>query len=109
MGLSVCGSLKEVNIPEGVLYIGNMNLYSMYAISTITFPNSLQLMGYFILKDCRSLKEVHIKAVVPPDAENEYLLPFENMTVPLYVPKGCKEIYQTSKVWSVFSNIIHIT
>ena len=106
MGFSVCGSLKEVNIPEGVLYIGNMNLYSMYAISTITFPYSLRLMGHSILKDCRNLSEVHIKSVIPPDAENEYVLPFENMTVPLYVPRGCRDIYQASKVWSVFSNII---
>jgi hypothetical protein len=28
------------------------------------------------------------------------------MTVPLYVPKGCKESYQASKVWSVFANIV---
>ena len=106
MGFSACGSLKEVNIPEGVLYIGYMNFCSMHTMSTITFRSSLLMMGNTILSDCRSLKEVHVKAVVPPYSEYENVLPFSNMTVPLYVPKGCKESYEASNVWSVFSNII---
>lgn len=105
-GLSYCSELGELGLPEGINHIGSMNFQSMYKLTSITFPSNLQMTGYMILGDCKNLKEIHIKAPVPPIAENEYLKPFESMNIPLYVPIGSLELYRASDVWSVFSNII---
>ncbi len=42
----------------------------------------------------------------PPDVDASIFSSALSRKTPLYVPKGCKEAYQTAPVWGEFTNII---
>lgn len=52
--------------------------------------------------NCDALESVKVKPTTPPYL---YDNSFSNYSVPLEVPKGCKEAYQTAQGWSNFTNI----
>lgn len=104
-GITYCGELGELVLPESIYHIGDGNFTSMYKLTSITFPSHLQTIGYMTLVNCKNLKEIHIKAAIPPTA-NGYLKPFERMDIPLYVPAGSLKLYKASSVWATFSNIM---
>ena len=52
---------------------------------------------------CNQLEYVKVLPTNPPSLFDDS---FSNFSVPLRVPKGCKEIYQTAQGWRKFNNIL---
>lgn len=88
-------------------------------------PNKLQIIKMSAFNECNSLKSVTIPATVefiyqeafancnalesvkalPDKPPFLYDNSFSNFSIPLRVPKGCKEVYKTAQGWKNFTNI----
>lgn len=93
-------------------------------ISELRFPNSLNKISGFrstgTLNDIyfgseltelsgfweSSAKDIYIKAIAPPNLDEQAFNDNLFIDSKLHVPSGCKSIYSTSNIWSRFWNII---
>lgn len=106
------GKMREVTVPEGVVYIANIVIDSK--CEKITLPSSLRQV-YCISRvalgmrriDVKNLKEIHLKSMEPPIiGEYQCDLTYEQTSrINLYVPKGTKGAYMKHLTWRNF-NII---
>ena len=106
-------NLKEVEFPEGLLYIAE--LWVREDCQKIVFPSTLKRIESFgragsygdvTAFQIKNLREVHLKSATPPelghfDYKYEHLI---NAT--LYVPKGSKSAYMKHLKWRQFGNIV---
>lgn len=106
-----CTGLTLVNIPDGVTSIAREAFGGCGRLASITIPNSVTYVGTLVFDGCDQLKEIHCKALIPP---NTGASPFYNALWPakfdinsckLYIPKGTVSAYR-STVWGIFANII---
>lgn len=102
-----CSSLPAVALPEGMTEIGVNAFYKCTSLNTIALPSTLTVLGKSAFYECKNLAEIKISAAVPPVIQSNT---FKNVvkTIPLYVPKGSKEAYQTAQYWSEFTNVIEM-
>ncbi|MBO6187466.1 MAG: leucine-rich repeat protein [Prevotella sp.] len=120
-----CSSLTSVIIPNSVTTIGENAFENCGKMETLTLPNELQIIKKAMFKGCYNLKSVTIPASVefiyqeafancdalesvkakPGTPPFLYDNSFSNYSVPLEVPKGCKQDYQTAQGWKNFTNI----
>ena len=110
-----CDSLTSVNIPEGVTSIGEGTFCDCSSLTTVTIPASVKSIGYRAFFNCWDLESVISWIEEPFEIrddvfelydEKTYLLSSTSAT--LYVPKGCKERYESTTGWSRFTNIREI-
>lgn len=101
--------VKEMTFEEGIEGIG-LIMY-MYDLEFLSLPSTLKsikwIMGGFD-DDIYTLKNVEIKALVPPENQFDYYtiwdeIYFENCI--LHVPAGCVEAYRNAPGWCNFQNI----
>ncbi|MDR0603172.1 MAG: leucine-rich repeat protein [Bacteroidales bacterium] len=123
-----CSSLASVIIPNSVITIGDHAFYGCSSLTSVTFSDSLTNIGYNaffgcssltsiiipnsvtdiqsgVFEGCINLKEIHVKAIIPPKIA---FSTFTNVpdTVPVYVSCGMANHYRSSDGWSLFTNII---
>ncbi len=117
-----CTSLKSVIIKEGVKEIPWRAFNGCSSLEEITFPESLQSIDYQAFLGCRNLKSVvsYIQNPFPlydnvfdMGAEHPWRInlkssDWEWTSATLYVPKGCKEKYETTSGWMLFKNIVEM-
>ena len=118
-----CAYLKSVKLPES-LYIIGKNVFSncgvvsidlsdpvaeypeaiihYYGLESIVIPEHVEYIYQEAFSDCPSLKKIEVQPATPPFL---YDNSFSNFSVPLKVPKGCKEAYQSAQGWKNFTNI----
>ena len=110
-----CDSLTSVNIPEGVTSIGEGTFWDCSSLTTVTIPASVKSIGSRAFFNCWDLESVISWIEEPFEIrddvfelydEKTYLLSSTSAT--LYVPKGCKERYESTTGWSRFTNIREI-
>ena len=98
-----CESLSDVSfLPDGLKDIG-ISAFSYCKFQSITIPENVQSIGYGAFSECSELKEVHVKAAIPPTIGNAFIAcsPFD-----LYVPRGSKELYMAEPNWSEWARTI---
>lgn len=120
-----CYNLESVNIPNTVNSIGERAFYKCRNITSLTIPEDIQIIKKQTFYGCNALKNVIIPSKVefvyqeafancssleliealPTNPPFLYDNSFSNFSVPLKVPKGCKEAYQTAQGWKNFTNI----
>ncbi len=61
---SLCSSLREINLPDGLIHIGS-NAFSGLAITTIRLPESLYKIDSSAFSSCKNLEEI----VIPENIE----------------------------------------
>jgi len=117
--------IKELVIPEVVKTIGNCAFYYCSSLTSVTIPNSVTSIGNYAFNLCRSLKSL----IIPASVEYIYADAFGNCSalekvkvlaetppflhdkafskydIPLMVPVGCKEAYQSAHGWKNFTTI----
>ena len=119
---------KTTKIPDGVKVIGKNAFYYCQSLESIELPASITTIDEYAFYECGNLKSATIPANVRSIGDNAYgyckaieyvesqvEVPFEvgdnvfyqetKKTATLYVPKGSKFTYQSTKGWE-FENIV---
>ena len=125
---SGCYGLTSVTIPNSVTTIENNAFYECSGLTSVTIPNSVTTIGDWAFPYCSSLTEVTIPSSVT--SIGEYAFYMTNLTsvtaemgtpltiesetftnranATLYVPAGCKAVYETAQYWQDF-NIVELS
>ena len=108
-----CEKLKDIIIPEGVTWIGSLSFIKCESLTSITLPSTLkQIDGGMIFEGCTSLRDIHVKAVIPPILDEDWpnFIGDRNMFYGydaygvIYVPRGSVEAYK--RAWRYYDNNI---
>ena len=100
---SGCSGLTSVTIPNSVKSIGDYAFSWCTGLTSVSIPNSVMSIGYFAFSNCTGLKKF-ISYIKEPFETNCWN--YVNLSIPLYVPSGTKEKYQSTNYWNEFTNII---
>ena len=99
-------------IPNTVTTIANF-AYLGTAITSVTIPNSVTSIEGGAFMSCSALRSVICLATTPPHIEVGSIFgTFEDNTYEhgtLYVPRGCKSVYQAADGWKDFSTFKELT
>ena len=101
---SGCYSLTNVTIPNSVEGIGDNAFYQCGSLTSVTMGNSVKTIGEmaFYFDD---LTELEIMTENPPIA---VFKTFYSYSTTLYVPHGCKAVYEDADYWKEFKEIVEI-
>lgn len=100
-----CEKLSEVKLPDSLLTIGIKAFYSCKSLRNIELPSFVDTIKSDAFYGCNALSEILSYNAVPPTILGTA---FQNvpLTIPVHVPIGCKNSYQTANGWKDFINII---
>lgn len=120
-----CSALTSINIPNSVTSIGEGAFQYCSLLKELQLPDKLKIIKKATFQYCGSIKSVIIPATVEyiyseafsgcNALESIKALPenppyifddsFSDYSVPLIVPQGCKEAYQSAQGWKNFTDI----
>lgn len=83
-------------------------LCAQLSISSVTIPSRVTSIGFRAFYKCSRLTSITVQAEVPPVADRAA---FEEVPtdIPVYIPCGTKEAYQSAEGWKNFTNYIEPT
>ena len=87
--------------------IGMSAFYGCHGLTSITIPRSVTTIGDFTFCNCTGLTSIASRAETPPSLGNS-AFGAVNKTIPVYVPCGRKNAYQSANGWNEFTNIQEI-
>ncbi|MBO7300013.1 MAG: leucine-rich repeat protein [Tidjanibacter sp.] len=100
-------ALTGVTIPESVTMIGERALYECPNITEITIPEGVTKIGKWAFENCTSLSKVTLISPVPPTVgSSDDIFKNTSANLQIIVPKGSEEAYRTAQGWSTYSNRI---
>ncbi|MCI5797126.1 MAG: leucine-rich repeat domain-containing protein [Firmicutes bacterium] len=100
-------SITSVDIPEGVSFIGGLAFDACPNITKIILPSTIEIIGEqaFGVYD-QNLTTLTLKSTIPPktlgDSDTIHLA---DSITKIYIPTGTLTAYQSSSVWSEYSNL----
>ena len=100
-----CSSLTSIVLPSSVTSIGCRTFYECTSLTSVTIPNSVTSFDD-LFYGCNSLTSVTVGHEIPVSI-NAYTFP-NRANATLYVPYGCKAVYEASNYWKEFKQIIEI-
>lgn len=102
-----CKNLSSISLPEGITTLKSKTFYNCATLSAVLLPSGLTTIEDAVFYNSKNMAEIKISAAIPPVIQSNT---FRNVvkTIPLYVPKGSKEAYQSAQYWSEFTNIIEM-
>ncbi|MBO5584138.1 MAG: leucine-rich repeat protein [Prevotella sp.] len=100
-----CRSLTSATIGNSVTNIGWGAFSYCSGLTSITIPSSVTTFGWNAFEGCSGLKKI-TSYIQEPFAINDGCWYGVNKSIPLYVPAGTKEKYQSTNYWNEFTNII---
>ena len=103
---SYCNNLPSVTIPNSVTSIGVMAFNNCHSFTSIAIPNSVTSIGGEAFIKCSHLTEVLSMIREPFAISTDCWEEVPTDDIPLYVPKGTKDMYEATEGWNVFKNII---
>ena len=97
-------NLTELILPNQLETIGIEGLENCSALTEITLPASLQSLGDWAMFGCTALTQIVTQATTPPTATTSTFNEVPK-TIPVYIPAGTLEAYQSALGWKEFTNI----
>lgn len=103
-----CYSLKKVDYSSNVEVIDQEAFSGCTLLESIIIPKTVEYIGPIAFNNCNSLKEIKLynETAFIAGAEISQILPtndygevVENERI-LYVPKGCKSVYEANNFWN---------
>lgn len=109
-----CEIIEEIILPEGLEVIEQGTFEYCDALKVIWFPSTIKKLEDSLFgtaydeKDKCNVTKIHCahKSPASIEIENGALGTIDKNNCILYVPKGCKTLYQQANVWKDFKNII---
>ena len=102
-----CDDLAGINIPSSVTRIGELAFRHCTGLTTLTIPSAVNYIGGNAFLYCTGLTEITVLATTPPELDG-YVFSTDMLNIPVYVPCGSLEAYQTydnGQPWGGFTNI----
>ena len=113
---SGCSCLANANISEGVTSIGEGAFSGCSALVNVTIPSTVRVIEYSAFYNCWALSSVISKIEEPSEIVDEVFERYNSETyetsftpATLYVPKGCKEHYESTAGWNNFEKIVELS
>ena len=104
---SYCADLVSITLPEGVTSIEWGAYYNCTKLQSVEIPSSISSIDDFAFCGCSSLASVKVWRESPLDlTENVFT---NRMNAILYVPAGCKAVYETANYWKDFKEIVELS
>ena len=100
-----CDSLKSIVLPDNLKHIGS-SFEDCINLSSVTLPGSLTSTLGETFKGCIKLDTVIVKSSTPFDISESTFPTDTYLNGTLFVPQGCKSVYQNAAVWKNFTNIV---
>lgn len=100
-----CSNLTSIIIPKSVTRIGSYAFAWAFGLKTITIPESVTEIGFYAFFGCSNLATVIVRNVRPIQLLEKI---YNSSKATLYVPIGCKEIYESANYWQEFSTILEM-
>ena len=97
-----CSKVETLKLPDNLQIIKKATFKGCSSLKTVTIPATVEVIYQEAFADCYALENVKAKPGTPPFL---YDNSFSNFSIPLEVPKGCKEEYQSAQGWKNFTNI----
>jgi hypothetical protein len=94
----------NVNIPEGVTYLGDHAFNGCIGLNTIIIPSSMTTIGSYVFSNCSSLSNIYNFNPQPQYIRSDV---FSNYNATLYVLESSVSAYQAADVWKQF-NIVGV-
>ena len=101
-----CKSLISISLPTTLIKIGNAAFSGCNTLPEIILPENVAELGTSVFEWCK-LEQLTVLATTPPIV-TETTFKSLNMDIPVYVPQGSLETYQSAEFWNQFTNIIEI-
>ena len=102
---SGCSGLTSITIPNSVTSIWDYAFSGCSGLTTITIGKSVTSIGKNAFYGCSRLAYVTSLNTTPPKLETNT---FSDYNATLYVPTGCKTVYESRQFWSKFTRIVEI-
>lgn len=102
-----CHNLTSITIPNSVnlVYLGAFANCS--GLTTITIPPSVTVIESFTFLGCSNLTSFHVQNTIPPGVSRGDNFDYDTFSkCTLYVPIGFKSAYQNTGVWGMFRDIV---
>lgn len=97
-----CSGLTSVVLPNQLRIIRANAFNGCSKLESLNLPASVEYIYQNAFTGCTSLQSVIAQPIIPPFL---YDNSFSDFTVPLNVPSGCKDAYQTAQGWRNFTTI----
>lgn len=97
-----CQKLSTLSLPTNLQIIKKRTFAGCKAITNIIVPSKIQVIYQEAFSGCSKLNKIEVQSSTPPFI---YDNSFSNFSIPVKVPKGCKEVYQSAHGWKNFQNI----
>ena len=101
---SGCTNLNTLSLPNSITSIESYAFYGCNSLNSITIPNSVDSISNYAFYGCNGLTSITVHAETPPviySSTFDYCL----KSIPVYVPCGSLEAYQSAAYWNTFTNI----
>ena len=96
-----CSAIQAIEIPNGIKTIDELAFHQCSNLRTIHLSSSIRRIATWSFLET-PIVSIYCSALTPPSNESSGL---DKNIATVYVPKGCKNIYEQSPYWHMF-NII---
>ena len=96
--------ISKLDLPEGLVRIGQNAFNSCGNLKKVTLPSSLTEIGNNVFSNCNNLSVIVSHIQVPFDVDENVF--YSNSSATLYVPEGTKAAYEALNGWNKFADII---
>jgi len=100
-----CIKLEDIYLPSSLKTIGENSFYGCQSLREINIPVQVQNIGNSAFYECSNLGKIRVFITNPINIEKNCFPDLCYMLSTLYVPNGCKEVYNNAPIWKNFSDI----
>ena len=98
--------ITSVAFPHGVTSIGDYAFRGCTGLTSVIIPNSVTSIGDMAFCHCTGLTSITVCAITPPECNGYDAFADVPYTIPVHIPCGAKEAYQSALGWRNFKNYI---